>query len=123
MALLLVHYLSGMERGITNIAFVGGSAGADAILTLLSSQPALADQIILLSPNRAVDDLGEQPKLFIASEDEPGADVSTQLAETATGTDNRAVLLPGSAHAQNIFSTDEGPRALQLLLDRIREFR
>ena len=49
------------------------------------------------------------------------ADVSTQLADAGPGSDNLAVLLPGSAHAQNIFDTDQGETVVQLILDRLSE--
>jgi pimeloyl-ACP methyl ester carboxylesterase len=109
------------EDGIEDVALVGGSAGADAILQLSTAEPELADQLILLSPNSVVDGLGDQPKLFIASEDEPRADVSRQLGESAPGEDNDVVMLPGSAHAQGIFDSDEGERTLTLVLDRLAE--
>ena len=107
------------DEGHEQVALVGGSAGSDAILELSSEEPDLADQLILLSPNAFVDGLGEQPKIFIASEDESVADVSTQLAEESPGNDNESVLLPGSAHAQNIFDSDQADKALGLILDRI----
>jgi len=105
-----------------DVALVGGSAGSDAILQLASSAPALPDQLILLSPNATVDGLGSEPKLFIASEDEPVADVSTELADSAPGDNNIAKILPGSAHAQNIFDTDQGDAVLELMLERIRTY-
>lgn len=108
--------------GIESVALVGGSAGADAILELASSEPNLPDQLILLSPNGTVDGLGSEPKLFIASEDEPVANVSTELAESAPGDDNEAIVLPGSAHAQNIFDTDQAERVLDAILKRIEQF-
>ena len=111
-----------MTDGIEDVALVGGSAGADAILQLASTEPDLADQLILLSPNAPQDLEGEQPKLFIASEDEPVADVSRELAESSAGDDNIAEILPGSAHAQNIFDGDQGDEVLQLILDRLSEF-
>ncbi len=109
------------DDGIEDVALVGGSAGADAILRLSTTEPNLADQLILLSPNTVVDGLGEQPKLFIVSEDEPVAEVSNQLAESAPGADNDVVLLPGSAHAQGIFASDQGDRAMTLLLSRLAQ--
>ncbi len=105
--------------GVADVALVGGSAGADGILRLLSEEPDLADQVILLSPNTTVEGLGDQPKLFVASEDEPVADVSRELAATAPGDDNEALILPGSAHAQNIFDTDQGDRVLDAMLERL----
>ncbi len=47
--------------GIIDVALIGGSAGADAILELASREPDLADQLILLSPNGTVEGLGESP--------------------------------------------------------------
>ncbi len=112
-----------MADGIEEVALVGGSAGADAILQLVSAEPDLADQLILLSPNSPQDLTGEQPKLFIASEEESVADVSRELAESSAGDDNVAEILPGSAHAQNIFESDQGGAVVELMLGRISEFR
>jgi len=107
------------DEGIDRVALVGGSAGADAILSLSSQQPDLADQLILLSPNSVVEGLGDQPKLFVASAQESVADVSRELATASPGDDNVALILPGSAHAQNIFDTDQGPRVLSEILTRL----
>jgi hypothetical protein len=110
------------ERGIAGVALIGASAGADGILDLVSQQPDLPDQLIVLSPNSVVDGLGVSPKLFIASEDEPVADVSTEMADTAEGDDNEAIILPGSAHAQNIFDTDQAEPTMTAILNRLNEF-
>jgi len=112
-----------ISDGIEEVALVGGSAGADAILQLVSAEPDLADQLILLSPNSPQDLTSEQPKLFIASEEESVADVSRELAESSAGDDNVAEILPGSAHAQNIFESDQGDAVVELMLGRISEFR
>ena len=101
------------------VALIGGSAGADSALQALSSMPAAADQLITLSVNSTAADLGPAPKLFIASAEEPLAHLSEELAETAEGTDNEALILPGSAHAQNIFDTDQGPPALEAIVTRL----
>lgn len=76
------------EAGAGEVALIGGSAGADAILAGASADPGSADQLILLSANSAVEGLGPEPKLFIASEGEGVADVSTELAESSPGADN-----------------------------------
>lgn len=110
------------ERGATDVALVGGSAGAAGIMEAVSTGEGDPDQLILLSPNSVVDGLGTEPKLFIASEDEPVADVSTEMADTAEGDDNQALILPGSAHAQNIFDSDQGETTVQAILDRLEEF-
>ncbi len=110
------------ERGVDDVALVGGSAGADAILELASREPGFPDQLILLSANQAVDGLGPEPKLFIASEDEPVADVSRQLAERAPGDENEAQILAGDAHAQNIFDTDQAEDVTRAILERLERF-
>ena len=107
------------DNGHPDVALVGGSAGADAILQLASQQPDLPDQLVLLSPNRVVDGLGSEPKLFIASEDEPVAGVSQQLADGSPGADNEVILLPGSAHGQNIFDGENADAAMDAILQRL----
>ncbi|MFC9766312.1 alpha/beta fold hydrolase [Rhodococcus jostii] len=107
------------DNGHPDVALVGGSAGADAILQLASQQPDLPDQLVLLSPNRVVEGLGSEPKLFIASEDEPVAGVSQQLADGSPGADNKVILLPGSAHGQNIFDGENADAALDAILQRL----
>ena len=107
---------------MTAVALVGGSVGADAILRVTSGMPGLPDQLILLSPNVAQDGLGVAPKLFIASEGEPLVDVARELARSAAGDDNEALIIPGSAHAQNIFDTDQAEPVTQVILDRLAQF-
>ena len=107
------------DVGVDEVVLIGGSSGADSILGLVADRPDVSDGIVLLSPNRVVDGLGDQPKLFIASEDESVADVSTELASSAEGDDNEVVLLPGAAHAQNIFDSEQADAALDAILDRL----
>lgn len=105
------------ERGHDQVALVGGSAGADAILRLVTEEEGVADQLVLLSPNRLVDGLGPEPKLFVAGEDEGVADVSSDLAADAPGDDNEVILVPGSAHAQHLLDGDDGDRITTAILD------
>lgn len=109
-------------EGVADVALVGASAGADAILDLVSRDPELADQLILLSPNATVEGLGDEPKLFVASKDEPVAHVSTEVAESSAGVENAVMILPGSAHAQNIFATDQAGPVLNAMLQRLKRF-
>lgn len=109
------------DEGIDNVALMGGSAGADAMLELASAHPELPDQLIALSANSPVENLGKEPKLFIASEDEASADVATQMAESSPGDDNEATIVPGSAHAQNIFDTDQKEPVCEEILDRLKQ--
>lgn len=119
--LAAVEYLMN-ERDVTDVALLGGSAGADAILEAASEEPEVPDQLILLSPNQTVDGLGAEPKLFIASEDEPVVNVSRELAANSPGDQNEAQILPGDAHAQNIFDGDQGETVTRALLERLNRF-
>jgi pimeloyl-ACP methyl ester carboxylesterase len=110
------------QRGVRDVALVGGSAGADAILELAAAETDLPDQLVLLSPNQPQDGLGPEPKLFIASEGEAVVDVSRKLAASAPGDDNEALIIPGSAHAQNIFATDQAEPVTTAILGRLAQF-
>ncbi|MEZ5383551.1 MAG: alpha/beta hydrolase [Microthrixaceae bacterium] len=116
-----VRYLS-EERGIESVAMVGASAGAGGALELAATRPELLDQLILLSPNSVVDGLGDEPKLFIASEDETVAGVSRTLAANGPGASNEVLLVPGDTHAQGLFETEQADRVLQAILDRLEQF-
>lgn len=107
-----------LDDGIERVALVGGSAGADAILRLASEQPDLPDQLVLLSPNTVVEGLGEEPKLLIASEGEPGTAIPQELADVSPG-DDEVLIVGGSAHAQNIFDTEQGDEVLDAMLARL----
>ncbi len=110
------------ERGVEHVVLLGGSAGADAILEAVLQEPGSADQLILLSANRPVEGLGAEPKLFVASEGEPVAGVSRQLGRTAAGEENDVEILPGDAHAQHIFNTEQGEPLMRLILERLQRF-
>ena len=107
------------NRGVSRVALLGGSAGADAILEAASHNPGSADQLILLSPNRPVEGLGPEPKLFVASEGEPVADASRELARGSAGDENDVQILPGDAHAQHIFNSEQGEALMRLILERL----
>ena len=114
-------YLKG-ERGIRAVAFLGASAGGSAVLQAAKNSPDVPDQLILLSAVGDVSGLGEEPKLFVASEGEGRlAEEVRQMAEEAPGDRNEALVLPGDAHAQAIFTTDQGERLTQAVLERLEE--
>lgn len=110
------------DQGAKDVALIGASAGADATLQALTDGSEQPDQLILLSPNTVVDLPGSEPKLFVASEDEAVADVPEKLAGAAAGSDNDVLMLPGSAHAQNIFMTDQGDKLQTAVLGRLKRF-
>lgn len=107
------------ERGADEVALVGASAGADAVLDLCSEDEDCADRLVLLSPNAVVDGLGDQPTLFVASEDEDVADVAPALARTAV--DGELLVVPGDAHAQGLFDSPDGERVLEAVRDHLQD--
>jgi pimeloyl-ACP methyl ester carboxylesterase len=108
------------QRSAASVALVGASAGADSALDAVADDPDAFDQLITLSVNSTTGGLGSAPKLFIASEDEPGVGFSTELAASADGSRNEALLLPGSAHAQAIFDGDQAGPAMEAILERVQ---
>jgi acetyl esterase/lipase len=119
--LAAARYLKG-ERGIRGVAFLGASAGGSAVLQAATNSPDLPDQLILLSAVGDVSALGEEPKLFVASEGEGRVTQEVrQMAGEAPGDNNEMLILPGDAHAQAIFKTDQGERLMQAILERLEE--
>lgn len=109
------------ECGVDQIALIGASAGASTALGAATVESDAFEQLIILSGSGDVSGLGELPKLFVASEEEGLADATRQMAEDAPGSDNEAIILPGAAHAQEIFTSDQGSELLQAILDRLHE--
>ena len=111
------------ERGVRNVTLIGASAGTDGVLGAAEENPGLVDGVILLSGTGEVSGLGEYPKLFVASEGEGLAEEVRRMAESAPGSRNEALILPGDAHAQAIFETDQGGRLMRAILARIKDNR
>lgn len=107
------------ECGIADIALIGASAGAGSVLAVAADEPDAFDQLIILSATGEAAGLGEQPKLFVASEGEGLAEATRRMADEAPGADNEALILPGDAHAQAIFETEQGDELLQAILGRV----
>ncbi|PLS85296.1 MAG: hypothetical protein CYG60_13435 [Actinobacteria bacterium] len=77
---------------------------------------------MLLSATGDAAGLGEEPKLFVASEGEGMAGEVRRMAEEAPGDRNEVLVLPGDAHAQAIFETEEGERLMETILERLEEY-
>lgn len=111
------------ERGVRDVTLIGASAGTGGVLGAAEENPGLADGMILLSGTGEVSGLGEYPKLFVASEGEGLAEEVRRMADRAPGSRNEALILPGDAHAQAIFETDQGERLVRAILERLRDSR
>lgn len=107
------------EHGVRSVALIGASAGGSTALDAVRQAPSLWDQLILLSASGSVRGLPAIPKLFVASEGEGMAETVRRMALEAPGTENEALILPGSAHAQAILQTAQGPRLTQAILNRL----
>ena len=109
------------ERGVRDVTLIGASAGTAGVLGAAAEDPGLADGMILLSGTGEVSGLGEYPKLFVASEGEGLAGTVRSMAEEAPGNRNEALILPGDAHAQAIFESDQGERLTRTILERVKD--
>ena len=109
------------ERGVRNVTLIGASAGTAGVLGAAEETPGLADGVIPLSGTGEVSGLGDYPKLFVASEYEGLAEEARRMAEQAPGNRNEALILPGDAHAQAIFGTDQGGRLMRAILARLED--
>jgi pimeloyl-ACP methyl ester carboxylesterase len=116
-----VDYLK-EEYDVESVALIGASAGAGPVLEVAEEDPEEVGQIMLLSGIGDVSGLGEYPKLFVASEGEEISERTRRMAEEAPGDRNEALILPGSAHAQAIFQTEEGGRVMQTIQERLEEY-
>jgi pimeloyl-ACP methyl ester carboxylesterase len=118
-AILAAHAFLSEQRGVKAVALIGASAGGSTALSAMARSPKLWDQLILLSSSGDVSRIGSAPKLFVASEGEGMADTARRMAENAPGKQNDVLIVEGSAHAQAIFRTSEGPRLTKAILERL----
>jgi pimeloyl-ACP methyl ester carboxylesterase len=109
------------ERGVRDVTLIGASAGTAGVLGAAEEDTRLVDGVILLSGTGEVSGLGEYPKLFVASEGEGLAGEVRRMADGAPGSRNEVLILPGDAHAQAIFETDQGERLMRVILERLKE--
>lgn len=114
-----VGYLTA-ERGVSTVGLVGSSAGATPVVEAAAADPTLADGIVLLSPAGGdVEALGSIPSLFVYSEGEELANQVAAMADAAPGPDVEVLVVPGDAHAQGIFRTDQADEVLDAVIDRL----
>lgn len=118
--LAAVDYLH--SRGIQRVAAIGGSMGGDAVGEAdARSAPGEIDSIVLLGSSGG--DFPEKlkgDKLFLVARDDRSGDGLrlpgiTRNYEKAPEP-KRLIVLAGSAHAQYLFDTEQGPRVMQEIL-------
>jgi dienelactone hydrolase len=123
--LAAIDYLHG--RGIQRVAAIGGSFGGDAVGDAdARSAPGEIDRIVLLGSSG-----GDFPaqlkgrKLFLVARDDRSGDGLrlpgiTQNYEKALDP-KKLIVVEGSAHAQFLFDTEQGPRVMEEILKFISE--
>ncbi|HLW85155.1 MAG TPA: alpha/beta hydrolase [Candidatus Sulfotelmatobacter sp.] len=123
--LAAVRYLH--NAGAKSVSVVGASMGGDAAGDAAAeSNPGEIDRIVLLGSEG-----GDSPerlkgrKLFIVTRDDESGDGPRLPGITEhyrkAPDPKKLVVLEGSAHAQFIFETDQGPRLLQEILRFLSE--
>jgi pimeloyl-ACP methyl ester carboxylesterase len=120
--LAAVRYLH--ENGAKTVSVVGASLGGGASAQAATeAKPGEIDRLILLAAVAIKDPQKMQGrKLFIVSRHDmlgngtPRLNVVREQYEKAPGP-KKLLVLPGSAHAQFIFKTDQGPRLYKAILE------
>jgi dienelactone hydrolase len=123
--LAAVRYLH--STGVNSVSIIGASMGGDAAGDASAeSNPGEIDRIVLLGSEG-----GDSPermkgrKLFIVTRDDRSGDGLRLPGITEhyrkAPDPKKLVVLEGSAHAQFIFDTDQGPRLMQEMLSFLSE--
>jgi len=100
----------------SGVTVIGASAGGGPALEALADEPEGISGLILLGATGDVGGLGAYPKQFVASEDEGLAERLMTMADQAPGDRNETLILPGSAHAQAVFESDQGDALVDAIL-------
>jgi alpha-beta hydrolase superfamily lysophospholipase len=110
------------ERGVSQVSAIGGSMGGDAVGEAdARSAPGEIDRIVLLGSSGG--DFPEKlmgRKLFlVAREDSSGSgprlpEITRNYAKAPDP--KKLVVVDGSAHAQYLFDTEQGPRVMDEIL-------
>jgi pimeloyl-ACP methyl ester carboxylesterase len=107
------------DEGYTDIALVGGSMGAVAVMSAVEGGVESVSKIVLLSPVKGTPiNNSSIKKLFVASAEEKVHPVVEQLFDTADQPKSMKTL-PGSSHAQFIFYSPQRQQLIKLVTDFI----
>lgn len=118
--LAAVRYLH--AHGAKSVSVVGGSmGGAAAADASIASQPGEIERLVLLgaAPNGPAEKL-KSPVLFIVARDDASGDgprlpgIRAQFEKVLQR--KQLIVLEGSAHAQYLFQTEQGPRVMNEIL-------
>jgi pimeloyl-ACP methyl ester carboxylesterase len=110
-------------NGAKSVAVVGASMGARAAGdATIEDAGRKIDRLVLLAglPSRSLADL-RVPVLFLVSRDDGGIASMMQAQLESLHTPKKLVVLPGSAHAQAIFRTDQSGPAMDAIITFLNE--
>jgi pimeloyl-ACP methyl ester carboxylesterase len=118
--LAAVRYLR--SHGARTVSVIGGSfGGAAAGGASIASRPGEIDRVVILgaSPDGPAEKLHSRSLFLVARDDSNGA--GPRLPEIQAAYDKapqpkELIVLEGSAHAQYLFRTDQGPRVMREIL-------
>jgi dienelactone hydrolase len=113
-------------RGVKSVSAVGASMGGHALADAdAQSKPGEFDRIVLLAAPATNPAALTGRKLFIVARDD-ARQSGPRLPEILNSykkapQPKKLVILEGSAHAQKLFDTDEGPRLMSEILQFLRQ--
>jgi dienelactone hydrolase len=123
--LTAVRYLR--KTGAKSVSVVGGSMGAGAAGDAsIASRPGEIDRLVLLggAPNGPAEEL-KSSSLFIVARDDASGDgphlPRIQQQYEKAPEPKTLIMLKGSAHAQNLFQTDQAGRTMREILRFLSE--
>jgi len=111
-----VSYLK--EHGATRVSVLGASMGGGAAERAATfAAPGEIDRLILLAPAAIPkpEEIQANRILYITSEGDPSVDRTRQQYENAPEPKSLKIL-PGDAHAQHIFKTEQAEALIDLIL-------
>jgi pimeloyl-ACP methyl ester carboxylesterase len=114
-----VHYLR--KNGAKSVSVVGASMGGDYAAEAAEAEPASIDRLVLFASGAYTTLIKfKGPKLFILARDDVGDDgprlPKIRARYEKASEPKELVIVDGSAHAQFLFQTDQGPRVMREIL-------
>jgi alpha-beta hydrolase superfamily lysophospholipase len=114
-----IHYLR--KTGAKSVSVVGASMGGDYAAEAAETEPAAIDRLVLLASGAYTTlTTMKGPKLFILARDDSNDDgprLPKIRAQYEKASDPKTlIIVDGSAHAQFLFQTDQGPRVMLEIL-------
>jgi dienelactone hydrolase len=113
-------------HGVQSVSAVGASMGGYALAEAdAESKPGEFDRIVLLASSAGDAAALKGRKLFVVARGDLGSsgrrlsEISDSYAKTPQP--KELVILEGSAHAQSLFDTDQGPRLMKEILRFLAE--